>query len=79
MNAILQETEAERQAIDAVKSEVERQISAGSLTLDELADRLELFPAGAASLLMRTWSLPEAFRIADILGIDFAEGLSPRD
>jgi hypothetical protein len=43
---------------------------ASQLSMDELADRLDLLPSGARMLIERkVWPLEESVRVADSLGI----------
>ena len=68
---IFEETVNERRTANAVRDEVRRRIAAREWDREAVAGRLGLVPAGLDALLRRRWTLEEAFRVAEAVGIDF--------
>lgn len=68
MSSIKNPTKTEVQATEQIRHAVV-ELAVG-MSVDELADRLDLLPSGVRMLMERTvWPLEESVRVADRLGI----------
>ena len=76
MSMLVTETDAERQAIAAIRDQLKARLESGDLTVNDVASKLGLVPEGVRSLLLRNWTFEMAFRIARALDLDFARAVS---
>jgi plasmid maintenance system antidote protein VapI len=61
----------ERDASKLLKEAVSREIDRRNLTIEEIAELLNIMPTGANVLLKRSnWSIDVALRIAEALNVD---------
>ncbi len=77
MSALFEETARERRARVAMRESLRDQIATGAMGVDDVAARLGLVREGVETLLRRSWSFEEAYRVAEALGFDFTAALAP--
>lgn len=75
MNVIFEETAAERDTITAMRHELTRRLDSRELTLKAAAEQLGLAPEGVETLIRRTWTFEEAYRVSAALNLGFTATL----
>lgn len=66
----------ERELQQRLRHIIDTTIQAHGYSKTELAQRLDLLPSGVTTLLAKTWSISEAFRIAQALEIQLTITIS---
>jgi hypothetical protein len=71
------ETPRETEAANAIRSAVERAIGDHGWDVEVVAARLEMLPGGFELLSRRHWSLEQAWRVAEALGLTLELRVAP--